>query len=85
MNTAAKPAALTHTDFRVTFDCSVYHGDLVENARGGYSAVEVTKYEPDTRCPDLVVWSVARGRWIPGFRKGWNRESVLAHLGIKAA
>ena len=84
-NDAAKTPTINHADFRANFDCAAYHGDLFENTRGGYSAVEVTHYEPDARCPDLVVWSVARGRWMPGFRKGWNRESVMAHLGLRTA
>jgi hypothetical protein len=76
---------MDHADFRTNFDCGVYHGDLRDNERGGQSAVVILRYEPDKRCPDLVVWAIAHGQWIPGFRKGWNRASVMAHLGLKAA
>jgi hypothetical protein len=76
---------MDHADFRANFDCRLYHGDVCMTERGPGRPFVVTGYEPDERCPDLIVWAIACGHWLPGFRKGWNRESVMAHLGIRAA
>jgi hypothetical protein len=76
-------ADLDHAAFRATFDCRIYHGDPVYSdpyGREPTARMAVEAYEPDPRCPQIVVWQISDGgaHRIPAVRRagGFTLEYV---------
>ena len=77
---------MTHADFAANFAARIYHGDSAFDGLSGTRRVVVEGYTPDPRCPELVVWaSIEGGARLPGFKKGWTREGVLAYIEAQGA
>jgi len=73
-------ATLDHAAFRANFDCRRYHGEPQYGwpIRDVVGHVNVVKYEPDPRCPGLVVWQTTEYGLMPGVRKGFTLDQVRA-------
>jgi hypothetical protein len=77
---------MTHAQFKAAFSCRIYHGDPVSTGpnSGDTAPCVIIGYEPDPRCPDVVVWALTRCGRIPGFRHGWTRGQAIEQFGRQA-